>query len=246
MKIIFLGTNGWYDTETGNTLSILIETKKEYIILDAGGGFHKIGRYIKGNKPIYIFLSHMHLDHIIGLHTFVRFKFPQGVDLYCPAVTKKFLTRIVNRPYSVPFKRLKTKVKLHELRAAKLPPILKEIKRLRHPVKCLGFRFILENKIISYCPDTGLCSNLLKLAKGADILITECSAKPGKKDKKWPHLDAEEAARVAKQAGTRKLILVHFNPHLYPSFKERKKALKAAKKIFKNSLVGYDNQIINL
>ena len=83
MKIFFLGTNGWYDTETGNTLSILIETKHEYIILDAGGGFHKIGRYIKGSKPIYLFLSHMHLDHIIGLHTLVRFNFFQGIDLYC-------------------------------------------------------------------------------------------------------------------------------------------------------------------
>ena len=39
MKIIFLGTNGWYDTKTGNTLSVFMKTKKEYIILDAGSGF---------------------------------------------------------------------------------------------------------------------------------------------------------------------------------------------------------------
>ncbi|MBU2250647.1 MAG: ribonuclease Z, partial [Candidatus Omnitrophica bacterium] len=186
MKIVFLGTNGWYDTETGNTVSILIETKHEFIILDAGGGFHKIGRYIKGNKPISLFLSHLHLDHIIGLHTLARFNFPQGISLYCPAGTKKSLTRIINRPYTVPFKRLKTKISLHQLNPAKLPMPLKEIKRLKHPVACYGFRFVLENKIVSYCPDTGLCSNLFKLAKGADMFITECSAKPGKKDKKWP------------------------------------------------------------
>ena len=44
MKVLFLGTNGWYDTKTGNTTCILIETKKEYIILDAGNGFYKIDR----------------------------------------------------------------------------------------------------------------------------------------------------------------------------------------------------------
>jgi ribonuclease BN (tRNA processing enzyme) len=36
MKIIFLGTNGWYDTKTGNTVSILIVTKEHNIVLDAG------------------------------------------------------------------------------------------------------------------------------------------------------------------------------------------------------------------
>jgi ribonuclease BN (tRNA processing enzyme) len=36
MKIIFLGTNGWYDTKTGNTVSTLIVTKEHNIVLDAG------------------------------------------------------------------------------------------------------------------------------------------------------------------------------------------------------------------
>ncbi len=40
--VIFLGTNGWYDTNIGNTICILVETKKEYLILDAGNGFYKI------------------------------------------------------------------------------------------------------------------------------------------------------------------------------------------------------------
>jgi len=55
MKIIFLGTNGWYDTETGNTTCILLEANDYYIILDAGNGLYKADKYIiKENKPIYI------------------------------------------------------------------------------------------------------------------------------------------------------------------------------------------------
>ena len=70
MKIYFLGTMGWFDTKLGNTLCVLVDTGKEYIIFDAGTGFSKIDNYIKDKRPIYLFLSHFHLDHIIGLHAF--------------------------------------------------------------------------------------------------------------------------------------------------------------------------------
>ena len=58
MEIIFLGTNGWFDTDTGNTVSALIKTKTCNIILDAGFGMAKADRYINKKKPTYIFLSH--------------------------------------------------------------------------------------------------------------------------------------------------------------------------------------------
>ena len=33
MDVIFLGTNGWYDSATGNTICILIESDDYYIAL---------------------------------------------------------------------------------------------------------------------------------------------------------------------------------------------------------------------
>ena len=36
----------------GNTLSILLDTDRAYIVFDAGGGFYKLDRYIKEDKPI--------------------------------------------------------------------------------------------------------------------------------------------------------------------------------------------------
>lgn len=35
MKVNFLSTNGWFDTDCGNAICTLIETKTAYIILDA-------------------------------------------------------------------------------------------------------------------------------------------------------------------------------------------------------------------
>ena len=51
MKATFLGTNGWYDTTTGNTVCILIETEKYDMVLDAGNGIHKLDSYVSGRKP---------------------------------------------------------------------------------------------------------------------------------------------------------------------------------------------------
>ena len=88
MKIIFLGTNGWYDTKTGNTICTLIDAKDYFIVLDAGNGFHKLDRYFNKEKPIYLFLSHFHLDHIIGLHILDKFVFKQGISIYGQKGTK--------------------------------------------------------------------------------------------------------------------------------------------------------------
>lgn len=73
MRIIFLGTNGWYDTSAGNTVCTLIIAKDFYIILDAGNGLYKIDRHITNGNPVFLFLSHFHLDHIIGLHILNKF-----------------------------------------------------------------------------------------------------------------------------------------------------------------------------
>lgn len=246
MKIIFLGTNGWYDTETGNTVCVLIETKNKYVIFDAGNGLYKIDKYIKKDKPIYLFLSHFHLDHVIGFHIMNKFRFPQGVDVYGPVGLKMLFRKVINKPYTIPMFRLKTKIRLHEIDSPNSLPLDIKCRPLKHSIFCYGYRLLLENKIVSYCTDTGVCENLLLLAKNSDLFITECSYKPGQNDKAWPHLNPESAAKVASKAGVKRMALVHFDAGLYLNFKERAEAGKVSKKIFKNSFVSYDNMKIDL
>lgn len=246
MKVVFLGTNGWYDTETGNTICTLIETRKEYIILDAGGGLYKIDKYIKTKKPIYLFLSHFHLDHIIGLHTLNKFDFPQGIDFYGPPGMSRYLSRVITKPYTMPIRKVKTKIRLNELYKKSSISINVEFKKLKHSSICYGFRFILEDKIISYCSDTGICDNLFILAKNADLLISECSYKPGQRDKNWPHLNPQDAALVAKKSMAKRLALTHFTASLYLTTAARKNAQRQAKRIFKNTFAAADNMKIEI
>jgi len=246
MKIYFLGTNGWYDSATGNTVCVLIEAKDQYLIFDAGNGLYKIDRYIRNNKPIKLFLSHFHLDHIIGLHILNKFDFARGIDVFGPRGLKKVFKLIINTPYSKPVSDIKTKIRLHELPTGKSRIGSIEFMPLKHTVYCLGYRAKLEGKTVAYCTDTGICKNLFDLAKGADMLITESSYLPGQVDKSWPHLNPQDSARVAKEAKVKRLALLHFDASFYPTFKERSWAEKCAKAIFNNSKAIKDDTVVTI
>ena len=81
MEIRLLGTNGWYDTKTGDTTCIFIDSKDYYLIFDAGNGIYKLESFIKKPKPVFLFLSHFHLDHISGLHILNKFDLLEGLTI---------------------------------------------------------------------------------------------------------------------------------------------------------------------
>lgn len=247
MKIIFLGTNGWYDTKTGNTTCTLLQTKQYSIILDAGNGIYKLDKYADFKKPAFLFLSHFHLDHIAGLHILNKFRFKSGLNIFCQKGGKKILNYLIKQPFTDSIANLPYAVKVIELAEGKhLLPFLVKVKSLIHSAPCLGYRFEIENKKIAYCTDTGVCQNLRELAKDADLLISECTLKSGQKTDHWPHLNPETVAKVAKEAKAKKLILTHFDANIYKTLRERKDAKKIAKTIFKNTAVAFDEFKVNL
>jgi ribonuclease BN (tRNA processing enzyme) len=246
MKISFLGTNGWYDTNIGSTICVLVETRSAYFIFDAGNGLHRIDRYIKRNKPIYLFLSHYHLDHVVGLHIMNKFNFTQGIDVFGPPGLKVFFKRVINKPYTIPIFNLKTRLRLHEIAQSTVLPFGIVCKSLHHSSLCYGYRLSSEGKMVAYCTDTGFCKNLLFLANDVDLLIADCSFKKGQESKKWPHLNPETAAKVAKKCKVKKLALLHFDASIYKNFKDRKAAEKTSKRIFTNSFAATDNMEIEI
>ncbi len=249
MKLIFLGTNGWYDTVTGNTISILLKTDKYNIIFDAGTGIYKLDRYVSFNEntDLYLFLSHFHLDHIIGYHTICKFSGFNSLKIFGPEGTKKCLSILAEKPFSVPLADLRYKVELYELPEdlSKVPFKIKTLTML-HADLTLGYRLEIEDKIITYCPDTGYCENALTLSKNSDILMAECSHKPGQYNEAWPHLNPETAARIAKEGGAKKLFLVHMNPMFYETHKDREDAASMAGKIFPGTVAAKDDMEIEL
>ena len=247
MKIVFLGTNGWYDTETGNTTCILVETDSCYIVLDAGNGIYKLDQYIKDYRSIYLLLSHLHLDHVWGLHILSKFSFSQGINVCISEGDRRHLEALINVPYTVPFNSLPYPVKILEIpKEGSTLPFSLECKFLKHSVPTRGFRISIEDKIIAYCPDTGYCEEALSLARGSDLLIAECGYLPGEEHECWPHLNPEVAAKLALEAGVKRLALVHFDASRYVTSENRRKAEAEAEKIFPAVFAARDGEEMKL
>ncbi|HWR01106.1 MAG TPA: MBL fold metallo-hydrolase [Chlorobaculum sp.] len=246
MKVVFLGTNGWYDTPAGNTICILIDIEKASIILDAGSGLYKADRYFSAGKPVHLFLSHLHLDHIIGLHLLNKFDIPQGLTIHCRKGDKESLNKIIAPPYSLPFSSLPYSVDIEEVDAdlIELDGFSVQAALMMHSVPTIGFRLSLEGKTITYCPDTGYCDNAVRLAESADLLIAECAFRPGEESPHWPHLNPESAARLARDAGARQLVLVHFDASRYPDMDARRIAQVKAREIFPDTSFATDGQVL--
>lgn len=222
MKVIFLGTNGWYDSVTGNTCSILVQSEDYDIIFDAGNGLAKADRYITQKKPVFLFISHFHIDHIAGLHTLVKFRLRKGLDICVQAGGTSLLNAFVADPFTVPLSQVPFHVKIHELtEGMNSLPFPVECRPLVHPAPCYGFRVEIDGKIITYCTDTGVCDNAVILARDADLLITECSLRPGEESPGWPHLNPEDAIGIARRAEAKRLALTHFGAENYKTLSER-------------------------
>jgi len=245
--IIFLGTNGWYDSPTGATLCVLVSTDKADIFLDCGSGFFRAHRFIDGKKPVFIILSHLHCDHISGLHVLVRMPFTAGLTILVDKGARAKLQDFINHPFTFPFEDLPYPARLADLDIIgnDLPFEIRYLP-LVHSDPCLGFRITVDGKTLAFCTDTGYCENAVKLADRSDLLITECSHVSGQEDSAWPHLNPESAARIAREAGAKKLFLTHFDAFRYASLEDRAAAERAARNIFSESYASYDLMKLHL
>lgn len=151
MELIFLGTNGWYDTDMGNTISILVKSKDYDIVFDAGNGFAKLPQYSTGDKPLYLFLSHLHLDHIIGLHSLVKQNFSKGLFVVVLQENRQALETFVAQPYTVAFSRLPYPVRLLEAPAqlGELPFGV-QVLPVMHPDPTMGVRLVLDGQVLVF------------------------------------------------------------------------------------------------
>jgi ribonuclease Z len=90
-----------------------------------------------------------------------------------------------------------------------------------------------------YTGDSTPCDEIVKAAKGADVLISEATFAEELKEKAhdYGHMTAKDAARIAKKAGVKKLILTHISPR----YDDNPKVLeKEAREIFRNTDIASD------
>ncbi|MGC8652299.1 MAG: ribonuclease Z [Candidatus Micrarchaeia archaeon] len=97
---------------------------------------------------------------------------------------------------------------------------------------------------IVYIADTRPTQGVVVAARGADLLIHEAtfSASEAGLAKERKHSTSEEAARIAKKAGAKRLVLMHISAR----YKSTAKILKESRSIFPSTDVAKDGMVITL
>lgn len=90
---------------------------------------------------------------------------------------------------------------------------------------------------VVYSGDTKPCDNVVKLAKGADVLIHDATFM--EEDDGKAHADVSQAAKTAKKAGVKQLLLTHLSRR-YSTKEDIMEMEERAKKIFPNVKVAED------
>ncbi len=248
MKIKFLGTNGWHSNGVSGVVCTALFAKDRIIVMDAGGAFWKLSAEVNasGIKHVDIFISHLHLDHCAGLHTLAKLPIGTRVRIFIEESQEKMLKILLDHPFTARpgDSVMKADVSIIPFKAGWKTGYFTSL-ALDHADPSFGFRFELEGKTVAYCLDSGPCEAITELAKGADVLITECSLLPGAKmNPKWPHMNPALAARQALTAKVKTLVLTHFGSDF--SKEDRERSGKAAREIFKNTIIAYDGEALEV
>ena len=91
---------------------------------------------------------------------------------------------------------------------------------------------------VVYSGDTKPCENLVELAKDADLLIHDATFLEEDEDVQKYHSSVKDAARIAKKANVKKLVLTHISRRYQKE--DIEKLLNEAKEVFDNVEVAYD------
>ncbi len=106
MEIFFLGTGGSVPSRDRNLPSIVIRRKGEIFIFDCGECMQKrfLLNHIGVNKPTYVFITHLHGDHVFGLpgllSTFSLLGRSLPIEIYGPKPIKRFIESILENTYT--------------------------------------------------------------------------------------------------------------------------------------------------
>ncbi|MGQ9604872.1 MAG: MBL fold metallo-hydrolase [Thermogutta sp.] len=221
MRLVILGSGGYHPQNERHTLCLVLP--EAGLILDAGTAFFRLADYLD-QRRWDIFLTHAHLDHIIGLTYYwsllQRLTLGEIVVHGRAATLEAVRSHLFAEPLfpKMPpyrFAPLEGAPRLL-LERADWPPVEVRYFPLDHPGGSIGYRLDWANRSLAYVTDTTAraAESYLPHIRGVDLLLHECYFPTGWEDlaARTGHVSLAQAERVASAAGVKRLVLLHHNP----------------------------------
>jgi ribonuclease BN (tRNA processing enzyme) len=241
MKINLWGVRGSMQTFSpatknygSRTSCVMVSEEDHILILDAGSGIQQYNSIDFSKKRIDVLLTHLHMDHILGLGFFAPFFDPgKEVHIWGPMTTSQSLRSRLSRYLSPPLfpvllRDLPCKLTFHEIGNSEFEVENFKIKTnyIIHPGPTVGFRVSGKNSVFTYLPDhepalgrDGMIHETkwisgFDLASGSDLLFHDGQyTKEEYQDKKgWGHSSMKDAILFATLSSAKHLLIAHHDP----------------------------------
>jgi ribonuclease BN (tRNA processing enzyme) len=215
MKLVLLGTTGYHPNERRHTPCVMLPELG--VLLDAGTAMFRVRDYLQ-TSSLDIFLTHSHLDHVIGL-TFLF-----------DVLHERQMDRVTVHGQRAKIDAVERHLFAEELFPARIPAEFRELAArvelprggglthfpLTHPGGSVGFRLDWPDRSLAYVTDTTAKpdADYIEKIRGVDLLLHECYFTD--EQQAWAettgHSCATPVVELARAAGVGRLVLVHINP----------------------------------
>ncbi len=216
-KVIVLGSSNAIPTKDHENTHLVVVGRERMAMVDCVGTpilrLEKVG--LNFNDLTDLIVTHFHPDHVSGVPVLLMDMWLMGrrkpINIYGLHHT---LDRVENLMSSFGWSEWPDffPVAFHRLPAQEMTMVLDcpdfrvYCSPVHHLLPTIGLRFEFNhtNKVMAYSCDTEPCTQVIKLASGADVLIHEASgASRG-------HSSAAQAGEIASQAEVGNLVLIHY------------------------------------
>jgi phosphoribosyl 1,2-cyclic phosphodiesterase len=257
----------------GNTSCVEVRVGGRLLIFDGGTGLRNLGNALLPHMPVeaWIFFSHVHWDHIQGFPFFTP-AFVRGNTFHLHGGRKVSGTlesalagQMENPSFPVHLTEMGARMTFNDLYEGELveipsadgsEPIRVRNARGNHPDGVYAYRVDHEGRSVMYATDTEhyaiIDPKLRKLADGCDLLIYDSQYTPeeysgevgGMPKLGWGHSTFAEAAKLAKAAGAKQLVLYHHDPGQDDAAVRDKE--RRARELFPNAIAAFEGLVLRV
>ncbi len=245
MRLLLLGTSGYHPSDLRQTACMMLP--ESGVILDAGTAMYRVRKHLQ-TSTLDIFLTHAHLDHVIGLTYLLGVLHEKDMERVCVHGEPEKLAAIQEHVFSEYVFPVQPRFRWSELQQRVAIPGDGSVSHfpLDHPGGTLGYRIDWPGRSLAYVTDTtaDLDAPYVEHIRGADVLLHECNFPDGWEDtaKLTGHSCVTTVAELARKAKVGRLVLIHINPH---TGEDDPVGLDVARSIFPATDLGRDEMVID-